>query len=93
MKKIISIMFLFFFILLLGVFFGTENNQTKADEIKDKIEMFEGQISTPNGIINNEQIDVKPNIGNQVAKKGEKIVYSLLDHVLETIKNILESDK
>lgn len=86
-------MFLFFFILLLGVFFGTENNQTKADEIKDKIEMFEGQISTPNGIINNEQIDVKPNIGNQVAKKGEKIVYSLLDHVLETIKNILESDK
>ncbi len=91
MIKKIFFVFIFAFFLLFGVMIAQDNSTPKAEDIQNQIDRFENEITTPNKTPSNDAQWIEPNITNQVAKKGEQMVHSVLKRFLEKVKGLLES--
>jgi predicted PurR-regulated permease PerM len=89
MKKVI-VLFLFVCLLIGGVIVGTPTEKSEGTKVKDKIEEFEENIKDPN--YNYESKDkekVKPNLSNDIAKGGEKIISSVFDIAIDIVNGFI----
>ncbi len=83
MKSFLYVL-LILMIFTLGISIGNEDNQNKAENIQDKIEIFEDNIITNNNTIS---YSIEPNIFNKVADKCNKSLDKIIDSVLDSLVN------
>lgn len=88
MKKT-GFVFILLCLLILGVMAGVPSSKSESEKIQEQIEGFEESLKDPNyEHSSNLKEKVKPNLTNEIAKGGEKIVTSIFDYALRLIGNL-----
>lgn len=89
MKKVLYI-FIIVCILFIGFKIGEPNKENASSNIKDKIDRFEDEITNPNNKYKPDVKDgVNPNITNDIAKSGEKIISGAFEVAFNLLENII----
>ena len=93
MKKLLLI-FVVLCALIIGMELGAPSSDTKNKEIQDRIEDFEGKITTPGNkyIPGEDNKDVNPNITNNLAKTGEKAITGIFDFAFSLIESAVNKN-
>lgn len=81
MKKFLYILILLIF-LVIGINIGNETDETKAEIVKDKIEIFEDNIQNNNTTTS---YNIEPNVLNKVANKLNNGLENMFKSVLRKI--------
>lgn len=82
MKKTIYVL-LIFLVFIIGMNIGSEDDETRADIVQDKIEEFETNMDYNNTVDEN----VSPNIFNKLANKCNDLVDKVIDKVMNSVSN------
>ena len=83
MKYFLYIM-LILIVLVVGINIGSEDTQNKAENIQNKIDEFENNITNNNDTYSH---IIEPNIFNKLAEKCNNGLDSLIDKVLKKLVN------
>lgn len=83
MKSFLYIL-LILIIFTLGISIGNSDDTNKAENVKDKIEIFEENIIVNN---NTESYNIEPNIFNKIANKCNKGIDKIIDKILDSLVN------
>lgn len=90
MKKFIYI-FLILCALFIGMEMGVPSKDSKSRELEDKLDDFEDQITDPDNNYKpgQDNLDINPNITNNIAKTGEKAISGIFDYTFGLLESFV----
>lgn len=93
MKKILLI-FIILCTLFIGMELGVPTRDTTSKELQDRIDEFEGKISSPKNSYKpgEDNEDVNPNITNNLAKTGEKAITGIFEYAFGLINSAVNGN-
>lgn len=90
MKKTLYI-FLIGCVLFLGILIGRPTGKTASDEIEDRIDEFEKDITDPDqNYTPDKKSNITPNLSNSLAKTGENLLDGLFEYAFSLIDGIVK---
>jgi predicted PurR-regulated permease PerM len=90
MKKTLYV-FLIGCILFLGILIGGPTGQTASDEIQEKIDDFEKEITDPDhDYMPDKKDNITPNLSNSLAKTGENVLDGIFKYAFSLIDGIVK---
>lgn len=88
MRKLVYV-FLLICIFVLGISLGKTEFPSESDRIQEEIEEFEEEIQKPgNEYLPPKRVD--PNLANEIAKTGGKLISKGFEYMLRTINSLIQ---
>lgn len=90
MKKILYI-FIILCVLFIGMELGGTTDYSKSEDLNDKIDDFEDEITDPNNnyIPGQDNNKIDPNITNNIAKTGEKAISEIFEYTFKFLEKFV----